>query len=130
MYLLDTNIVREIVRNPAGKAAQKFYDEAEISFLSVIVRCEIENGIAKDNTFRGFDELQLLLQTVETLPLETTAAVPYGKVRSELEAVGKKIGPNDLFIAAHCLALDAVLVTDNEREFSRVAGLKVENWMR
>ncbi|MEL7273716.1 MAG: PIN domain-containing protein [Pseudomonadota bacterium] len=130
MYVLDTNIVRDIVRNPAGKAAQKFYDEAEYCFLSVVVRCEIENGFAKDNMFRGFDELQSLLQTVETLPLEISAAAPYGKIRSELESTGKKIGPNDLFIAAHCSALDAVLVTDNEREFSRVAGLKVENWMR
>lgn len=66
----------------------------------------------------------------EVVPLDAAAARHYGSLRAELESTGKVIGPNDMLIAAHALALGSVLVTDNVREFSRIDGLQAENWLR
>jgi tRNA(fMet)-specific endonuclease VapC len=71
-----------------------------------------------------------LLGAIETLSLEPKADEHYGRIRTQLEKAGTVIGGNDLLIAAHALAIDAVLVTDNVREFKRVKGLRVENWLR
>jgi tRNA(fMet)-specific endonuclease VapC len=71
-----------------------------------------------------------VLSVIEILPLTPPADRLYGDIRASLERVGTPIGGNDLLIAAHALASDCILVTDNEREFSRVEGLVVENWLR
>jgi tRNA(fMet)-specific endonuclease VapC len=71
-----------------------------------------------------------LLEALEILPLEPKADLHYGRIRAELEKAGTPIGGNDLLIAAHALAVDGVLVTDNIREFKRIEGLQVENWLR
>jgi tRNA(fMet)-specific endonuclease VapC len=70
-----------------------------------------------------------VLETIPVLPLDTPADAEYGGIRAELEAAGQIIGANDLLIAAHAQALGLTLVTDNTREFDRVRGLKVENWL-
>jgi tRNA(fMet)-specific endonuclease VapC len=70
------------------------------------------------------------LATVEIVPLSSGADETYAVLRADLERKGQLIGPNDMLIAAHALALDAILVTDNVREFKRVKGLKIENWLR
>lgn len=72
----------------------------------------------------------ILSKIVAILPFDEEAAEIYGDVRSELEKEGKPIGANDMLIAAHALSLDLILVTNNEKEFSRVRGLKSENWVK
>ena len=74
-------------------------------------------------------QLETVLTELPVLPFEPPADRVYGGIRAYLERVGMPIGPNDLFIAAHALALDLTLVTANKREFRRVPGLKVENWL-
>jgi len=74
--------------------------------------------------------VQALLQQLPVLPLPSTAGEVYAQIRSELTPAGRVIGPNDLWIAAHAMAEDLILVTNNEREFRRVRGLKIENWTR
>jgi tRNA(fMet)-specific endonuclease VapC len=74
--------------------------------------------------------LAALLETVQVLPLPLEAARRYGELRAQLQRIGQPIGSNDLWIAAHALADDLTLVTNNEREFQRVPGLRVENWAR
>lgn len=78
---------------------------------------------------RLHDEITEILTVIEPVPLAAPAAEIYGRIRRELAAMGKPIGPNDLFIAAHALALDLLLVTANVSEFSRVPDLRVANWL-
>jgi tRNA(fMet)-specific endonuclease VapC len=130
-YLLDTNIVSHLVRNPDGRVAAHI---ERVGYLlvctSIIVAGEIRYGIAKSASRRLAAQLIPIFQSLEILPFEAPADVHYGELRASLERSGNLIGPNDLLIAAQAISLDLVLVTDNEREFSRVPGLKVENWLR
>lgn len=131
MYLLDTNIVGEIVRNPNGNAAKRLSETAdERVAISVIVCCEIEYGLALKGSTKLKQRSDAIIAKFEVLDFGSPAHSIYGSIRAQLKRQGTPIGPNDLFIAAHALALDAVLVTDNESEFSRVPGLKIENWLR
>ena len=97
---------------------------------SVIVAGEVEFGLEWKGSERLRLNMEAILQAIRVVPLENSAYRHYGWLRADLKKKGTPIGPNDLWIAAHALALDAVLVTDNEDEFSRVPGLKVENWLR
>ena len=129
-YLLDTNIVSDLVRNPHGVVARKVMRVGEDAVCtSIIVACELRYGAAKKNSRPLFDNVQRVLSALPVLPLESGVELPYGNVRTRLEQRGKPIGFNDLLIAAHALALDLVLVTANLKEFSRVPDLQVENWL-
>jgi tRNA(fMet)-specific endonuclease VapC len=89
---------------------------------------ELEVG-ARRSTGSGYSrQIDAFLRTLDVLPLADSARSAYGEVRYNLERRGSVIGPLDMLIAAHALSLDATLVTNNEREFRRVAGLKLENW--
>lgn len=129
-YLLDTNVVSELARNPGGAAARKI---AEVGVdgiaISIVVACEVRFGIAKGVSRRLADRLGILLREIGQVPIESPVDEHYADIRSRLERAGTPIGPNDLLIAAHARALDVVLVTDNVREFSRVPDLAVENWL-
>jgi tRNA(fMet)-specific endonuclease VapC len=129
-YLLDTNIISDVIRNPSGKAARRIErsDPKEI-FTSIIVTAELRYGCAKKGSARLFSKVESLLEIIPALPLDTPTDVEYGNIRAELEAAGQIIGSNDLLIAAHAAALGLTLVTDNEKEFRRVRGLNVENWL-
>ncbi len=130
-YLLDTNIVSNIAREPFGKAALKVLSlRGEVFFISIVVLSELRFGIAKSGSTRATRAIEALLPMFRVVPLEEPADVLYGALRADLERSGRLIGPNDLFIAAQCLALDLTLVSDNEGEFSRVPGLRLENWLR
>ena len=130
-YLLDTNIVSDLVVNPQGRAAKRLRKVGETKVCtSVIVASELRYGAAKRGSARLNHQLQLVLGALEIVALESPVDEIYGAIRAKLEKAGKLIGGNDLLIAAHAMALDCVLVTDNEREFSRVAGLTRENWLR
>jgi tRNA(fMet)-specific endonuclease VapC len=130
-YLLDTNIVSEVLRRPYGKAASRILQAGiERVCTSVIVAAELRFGIARKNATSLAVKLEEMFGYVEVLPFKTPADRAYAELRADLERRGKLIGPNDLLIAAHAIALDCVLVTDNVREFSRVKSLRVENWLR
>ena len=111
--------------------AQKIVSVGESAICtSIIVAGELHFGARKLGSERLSNQLNAILSAIEILPLEEPADHRYGELRADLEKRGVIIGPNDMLIAAHALMLDCVVVTANEREFSRVASLKVENWLR
>lgn len=130
-YLLDTNVILDLIRNPDGKAGRRVaaLGQGELR-TSLIVAAELRYGIAKKGSERLVKLVEGVLADFEVLPWEAPADVHYAAVRHGLSRSGQPIGDMDMLIAAHALALDMVLVTDNEREFSRVPGLKIENWLR
>ena len=129
-FLLDTNILIALSKQRLGLAETLEGISADAILLSSVVVAEIEYGIAKSrrrqHNRRVFDAL---LSGFRTLAFDAAAARLYGPIRANLEKRGRLIGPHDLMIAAHAKALDAVLVTDNTKEFSRVEGLKTVNWL-
>ena len=129
-YLLDTNILSDLVRHPQGAIAGRIAREGESSVCtSIVVAGELRFGACKRDSDRLTEQVEAILSAIEILPLEEPADQHYGEIRALLESRGEMIGPNDLLIAAHALALDCAVVTANRREFSRVPGLKVENWL-
>lgn len=130
-YLLDTNILSDLVRHPQGIVAKKIALEGEKSICtSIVVAGELRFGAIKRGSERLTGQLEAILSAIEILPLEEPADRHYGELRTYLEKRGAMIGPNDMLIAAHALALDYVVITANVREFSRVPGLRVENWLQ
>lgn len=130
-YLLDTNIVSALVRDPHGPVAHRIRDVGESSvFTSVIVAAELRHGALKKGSPRLSSQLEAVLSALDVAPFEVPADSVYGQIRTRLERAGQPIGGNDLLIAAQALALGCAVVTDNQREFERVAGLRVENWLR
>ena len=130
-YLLDTNILSDLIRHPGGLVARRVVQvgQKEI-FTSIIVAAELRYGCAKKGSAKLLERVQGLLETIPVLSLDMPTDAQYGLIRAELEAAGQPIGMNDLLIASHALALGLTLVTDKTSEFSRVRGLKVENWLR
>ncbi len=129
-YMLDTNILSELVRQPGGMV----FDHLErvlpqTACTSVIVAAEIRYGFAIGASEQIQRQALIILDTMDILPLETPVDTHYGDIRAYLKERGQLIGANDLFIAAHARALGLVLVTANEREFKRVPDLQVENWL-
>src|SRR6267154_1479160 len=117
-FLLDTNIVSDLVRNPGGRAAGRIAEIGEAMVCtSVIVAAELRYGAAKKNSPRLTTQLEAVLDAFDVLPLEAPADRIYGELRAALERTGRLIGPNDLLIAAQSLALGLTVVTDNQREF-------------
>jgi tRNA(fMet)-specific endonuclease VapC len=130
-FLLDTNIVSDLIRHPQGRIADKIAEVGEDAVAtSVIVAAELRYGAAKNASPRLTSQVEAVLGALEVIALEAPADATYGAVRLALETAGTPIGGNDLLIAAQALALDRIVVTANEREFGRVAGLKIENWLR
>lgn len=129
-YLLDTNILSDLIRRPGGTIAEHSAAVGEKSIAtSVIVAAELRYGAQKSGSQKLAERIDLILSAISVLPFETPADRHYAKIRDHLAHQGTPIGPNDLLIAAHALALDLTLVTGNEREFARVPSLKVENWL-
>ncbi|MGH7053290.1 MAG: type II toxin-antitoxin system VapC family toxin [Stellaceae bacterium] len=130
-YLLDTNIVSDLVRNPRGRVAQQVRGVGEARICtSIIVAAELRYGAHKKSSLRLTARLAAVLDALDILPFEAPADTVYGALRTRLEQIGKPIGGNDLLIAAHAIALGFTIVTDNERGFGRVDGLPIENWLR
>lgn len=129
-YMLDTNIISDLIRNPRGKAARHLGRVGEDSVCtSIIVAAELRYGCARSGSKRLLAAVEDFLGEIDVVAFEAPADITYGEIRSQLEAVGKPIGSNDLLIAAHALASDAIVVTGNADEFRRVRGLKVQNWL-
>jgi tRNA(fMet)-specific endonuclease VapC len=130
-YLLDTNIVFDLVRNPQGTVARHVRTVGEKQVCtSIIVAAELRYGADKKGSPRLSSQLDAVLGALEALPFEAPADASYGLLRTSLEKRGTPIGANDLLIAAQALALGYVIVTDNEKESSRVEGLRLQNWLR
>lgn len=133
-YLLDTNILSDVIRNPEGVVAKRISQMARPErrnlCTSIIVAGELRFGAAKKNSPHLLERVDEVLQSITVLPLEEGADRHYGRLRAQLEKVGSPISGNDLLIAAHALAANSVLVTDNTREFRRIPGLRIENWLR
>lgn len=129
-FMLDTNIISDMIRNPAGKAARAMSREGDDAVCtSIVVASELRYGCAKKGSAKLFEKVEDLLAEIPVLPLDVPVDAEYGGLRAELEAAGQTIGHNDLFIAAHACALGTTLVTANTGEFNRIRGLKVENWL-
>jgi tRNA(fMet)-specific endonuclease VapC len=130
-YLLDTNIVSDLVQHPQGRVAARIAQIGDDKVAtSIIVACGMRYGAARKNSPRLFAQLETILGALEIVPLESPTDHHYGELRARLEMVGRPISANGMLIAAHALAIDYTLVTDNVREFSRIKGLRVENWLR
>jgi tRNA(fMet)-specific endonuclease VapC len=131
LWLLDTNVISEIVRDPFGRIAQRVEaaDTDEIC-TSIIVACELRFGAEKRGATQLTERIEDTLRNFDVQPLSEDADCHYARLRTELKRKGTPIGQNDMFIAAHALALEAVLVTANTHEFERIEGLKLENWLK
>ena len=134
LYLLDTNIISDMMRNPQGRANLQL--EVRIAqsksplrvCTSVVVDCEVRYGLRRKSSSKLNRAYTHLLQVVEVLPLDALVTPHYASLRARLEQAGKSIGANDSLIAAQALALGATLITA-DAEFSRVPDLALENWL-
>ncbi|MGH9480396.1 MAG: PIN domain-containing protein [Terriglobales bacterium] len=129
-YLLDADTASSVLREPRGAVAARI---AQVGLsrvaLSLISTAELWFGAAKRGSARLQAEIVMLVERSIVIPLETPTDIIYADLRADLERRGMPIGGNALWLAAHALALDRTLVTANTREFSRVPGLRIENWM-
>jgi tRNA(fMet)-specific endonuclease VapC len=130
-YLLDTNIISALEKAPQGPLLSRITAVGIDNVVtSLIVAGELRFGMEKSMSDLQRGNLETLVGMIAVLPLEPPVDREYGRIRADLERQGTPIGANDLWIAAHALALGLTLVTDNVSEFSRVKGLRVENWLR
>ena len=129
-YLLDTNAVSDLVRNPGGRIARRIAELGSPEVCtSIVVAAELRYGAVKLGSARLAAQLETILGALEIIALDEPVDRVYGEVRATLERNGRPIGSNDLLISAQALAIGCTLVTANEREFSRIEGLPVENWL-
>jgi tRNA(fMet)-specific endonuclease VapC len=130
LYMLDTNILSDMIRNPNGVITQKIIAVGEKSIVtSIIVAAELRFGAAKRGSPKLTAQVEAVLAAIRLLPWEAPADAHYANIRTALENHGTIIGANDLLIAAHASSLSSILVSDNVKEFKRVAGLEIENWL-
>lgn len=130
-YLLDTNICIYITKQKPRSVLEKFeqLSVGEVG-MSIITFGELLYGAEKSNhPKKTLHILEELAGLIPPIPLSIDVGKHYGRIRSKLEKQGKLIGNNDLWIAAHALASDLILVTNNVKEFARVPKLKIENWV-
>ena len=128
--MLDTNVVSALMRNPRGDVRRKA-DQVGLEnvCVSVIFVGELQFGLEKSGSTRVAGDLKAVLEAIRVVPFAPPADEHCGRIRAHLEKRGEPIGPNDTWIAAHALALDLTLITANTGEFSRVPGLRIENWL-
>lgn len=130
-YLLDTNICTYIINNRPPQVAQQFQrcNFGDIGISSITV-AELNYGIAKSQQRnRNHIALEQFLAPLTVASFDRAASDHYGILRQHLEQIGQPIGPMDMLIAAHALSLNAIVITNNIREFQRVPNLMVENWV-
>ncbi len=131
-YLLDTNICIYIIKKKPVEVFEKFKNLTigDVG-ISSITLAELQFGIEKSsNAEKNREALEKFLTPIEIIDYGCEATVEYGKIRAELEKKGILIGPLDMLIASHAKSLGVILVTNNMREFERIAGLRMENWAK
>jgi len=130
-YMLDTNILIYTIKNRPKKVREAFKKYSELLTMSTITLGELIYGAEKSaQSVRNLADIEALAARLEVVPFDSEAAIHFGQVRAELAKSGKIIGPYDLMIAGHARSRGLILVTNNMREFKRVPGLRVENWVR
>lgn len=131
MFVLDTNICIYIVKEKPPQVLEKFEQiEPHKLGISIITLAELEYGAAKSmNPAKNYQVIEDFIAYLDIFNWDRQASHIYGELRAHLNRQGTPIGILDTQIAAHCLSLDCILVTNNGREFERVPGLKVENWV-
>jgi len=130
-YLLNTNIISHLIRNPQSSRVIKQVSKVgeHNIFTSIVVASELRFGAKKCGSQRLSNQVEAILSSIDIEAFEVPFDAIYANIRCQLENIGKPIGPNDVLIASHALALEATLVTANISEFNRVKGLVVENWL-
>ena len=132
IYMLDTNICIYIIKQKPKEVIDHFKKMKENDIcISSITYSELLYGAEKSsNVKKNLLALTMFLSNIEILPYDENASSKYGLIRAELEKDGKPIGPLDMLIAAHAKSLNIKLVTNNVKEFERIKGLKIENWVK
>ena len=129
-YMLDTNICIYAIKHKPEKVLEEMgrHDPSDVC-ISAVTYAELIHGVEKSAAIeKNRLALSLLLANIEIFDFDARAADCYGKIRAELEKKGSPIGPLDMMIAGHARSLEFTLVTNNMKEFSRVSGLRLENW--
>jgi tRNA(fMet)-specific endonuclease VapC len=130
MYLLDTNICIYIINEQPAQVLRRLIEAGRESLaISTVTVAELAFGVAKSTRGESQPKLQNFLAKFPILDWDEAAAWRYGQVRKSLEAKGQRIGERDVLLACQALALNATMVTNNTREFERIEGLKLENWV-
>jgi len=131
IYLLDTNIVSYIIKAQDTRLIDKFEQAAKTAIIGVssITTAELYYGVKKKNSQKLKQAVDAFLSPLRVFEFDQSASAVYGDLRTDLELKGLIIGSYDMLIAAHALSLQATLITNNTREFERVTGLLVENWV-
>ena len=131
IYMLDTNICIYIIKQKPKAALEKFKKMKNTDIcISSITYSELIYGAEKSsNVAKNMIALTMFLANIEILPYDENASVTYGLIRAKLEKKGNLIGPLDMLIAAHAKSLNMTLVSNNLKEFKRVDGLKLDNWV-
>jgi tRNA(fMet)-specific endonuclease VapC len=130
-YLLDTNIVSDLVKYPRGRIAEYIAEVGQNNVCtSIIVRCELKFGALKKDSLRLLEQVDRIFTILPVLSLRSPIELYYATIRTHLERSGTPIGNNDLLIAAHARTFNLILVTNNTREFDRVPNLTVGNWLQ
>lgn len=129
-YLLDTNICIYIINAKPTEVLERFKREAMGSIaISSLTAAELAYGVSKSGSTKNRDALEMFLAPLEVVPFDENVIWHYGKLRNDLGKRGQPIDPMDTMIAAHALAIDTTLITNNTREFARVENLRLENWV-
>ncbi len=129
-YLLESNILSDLIRHPQGPVARQIAARGEDSVCtSIVVASKLRNGAEQAQSNKLSERVDLVLSALDVLPLEAPADRHHGDIRRRLARQGASIGPNDPLIAAHARALDLTVVSNNESQFRRVPDLRVENWL-
>jgi tRNA(fMet)-specific endonuclease VapC len=131
-YLLDTNICIYIIKKKPVEVFEKFKNLTigDVG-ISSITLAELQYGVEKSsNSEKNREALEQFLTPIEIIDYGYEATIEYGKIRATLEKEGIPIGPLDMLIASHAKSLDVILVTNNVKEFERIAGLKIGNWTK
>ena len=129
-WILNTNTLSDLIRNPQGAIMQRLDATApDAVCTSIVVACELRFGARRKGSDVLTQRVEQLLDTLAVLPLDPPADQHYADIRATLERAGTPIGSHDLFIAAHARSRGMTLVTHNTREFARVPGLRVEDWL-
>ncbi|MGW9419221.1 PIN domain-containing protein [Cellulosimicrobium funkei] len=130
LYLLDTNVLVALLRGHGAAARPRLREAEGRVAVSTVSEMELEYGVERSqDPARNRQAVDELLSLVDVLPFDSLAAMHAGRVRAVLAARGTPVGPYDALLAGHARSLGLVLVTDNVREFSRVPGLEVEDWL-
>lgn len=129
-WMLDTNALSDLIRNPGGPMVRRLAAEApDAVCTSIVVACELRFGARRRASAALTQRVEQLLASMVVLPLDEPADEHYADIRAALERAGTPIGSNDLLIAAHARSRGLTLVTHNLREFERVPGLKTADWL-